>query len=170
MKFTNYGKLALAIMLLHLCVSVQAETLYKWVDDDGAVSYHHRPPPDVDGYDVEIKEIRSSDEEGRGLGSTVRAFKYPVTLYTSTKCATCDQARNYLREKKVSFKEKNVQEDQALGDELRKVSGAFSVPVITVGETVVTGFAQRWLESELIKAGYINKPQPRKETKSGETQ
>jgi glutaredoxin len=144
-----------------------AGKLYKWVDEQGNVSYQDRPPPEGQGK-VEEKTVR----EGRtGLSSEPAAAdaaaKAPVTLYMVPKCSPCDMARAYLKKRGVPFSEINVSEKnpQAQQEMVKKI-GELSVPTITVGSKVMQGYVESLLAGELDQAGY---PKPEAGAESGET-
>ena len=133
--------------------SAQAARLYKWVDEDGRVSYHDRPPPEGSAYKVERKEFKSKKRD-TSSPYDVAVRDHPVALYSSNRCAPCDMARSYLEKRNVPFTEKNVQLDDRFMKELVKLSGNVEVPVIAIGSRIVKGFSQEWLDSELSQAGY----------------
>lgn len=145
--------------------AAQAETLYKWVDSQGRVSYHDQPPPEGAGYRVEEKilgERRKSKED-----DTVAkiAEKYPVVLYSVPVCGSCDLARVYLQKRKVPFTEQNLENSAELQQQLKKKIGALSAPTIMIGEKVMKGYVESLLEGELDDAGYpkIAAPESAKE-------
>lgn len=138
-----------------------AGKLYKWVDEQGNISYQDRPPPAGVGK-VEEKNLR----EGRGgvSGSPAAAeaaAKSPVTLYMVPKCSPCDMARTYLKKRGVPFSEINVSEKNPQAQqEMVKKLGELSVPTITVGGKVMQGYVESLLAGELDQAGY---PKPEAE-------
>lgn len=134
-----------------------AGKLYKWVDKDGHVSYHDRPPPS-DGYRVEEKDLGGRGANRAATIPTDVLEKFPVVLYSARKCSSCDSARSYLKDRGVPFTEKNVDGDRKLQDELIKQSGGLSVPTITVGSKIMQGYLESLLEGELDQAGY---PKPK---------
>ena len=128
----------------------QAGTLYKWVDNQGRVSYHDQPPPEDSGYRVEKKNVGSASDGNQAKpGSDV-----PVILYSAPKCASCDLARLYLDKRKVPYTEKNVDKDVKMQEELKEKSGSVSVPTIVIGTKVMNGYLESLLEGELDAAGY----------------
>jgi len=134
-------------------VTAQGDTLYKWVGQDGKVSYHDQPPPENAGYRVEEKNLGSRGRAGTDK-SAAAAEKFPIVIYTTPKCASCDLARAYLEKRKVPYSEKNVENDPKLQEELKKKAGSLSVPTITIGEKVMNGYMESLLEGELDQAGY----------------
>lgn len=150
-------RLKLFLLAALCCVPLAyAGKLYKWVDKDGNVSYHDKPPSDG-AYRVEEKNIGFKGET-RAADEVVQ--KFPVVLYTAPKCSSCDAARIYLRNRGVPFSEKNVEGDRQLQDELIKQGGGLSVPTIMVGTKVMRGYLESLLEGELDQAGY---PKPKTE-------
>lgn len=142
--------------------------LYKWVDAEGNVTYHDRPPPQ-DGYRVERKdfEVRGKAAvESGGLANAVD--ESPVILYTAPKCTACDLARAYLDKRNVPFTDKNVQGDADVVNELQEKSGALTVPTIMVGSKVMKGYMESLLEGELDAAGYPKIEEPARSTEEQE--
>jgi glutaredoxin len=131
---------------------VHAAKLYKWVDKDGNVSYHDQPPSTA-GYRVEEKNIGTRAASANKVAADVLE-KYPIVLYTTPKCSSCDLARAYLKGRGVPYTEKNVDGDRTLQDELIKQAGGLAVPTIMVGSKVMKGYLESLLEGELDQAGY----------------
>jgi len=70
-----------------------------------------------------------------------------VTIYTTNICPWCIKAKEFFKENKISYKEKNVQENPKLANELLEKSGQMGVPVIIVSngaegeqQDIVIGF------------------------------
>ncbi len=155
-----------ALLLLSLMIwllPAQAGKLYKWVDRAGNVSYHDQPPPEGSGYRVEEKPISTGEKPKKKNDANAKvAEKFPVVLYSATKCDSCDLARAYLEKRKVPYTEKSVEGDLKLQGELKQKTGSLSVPTILVGEKVMRGYLESLLEGELDAAGYarLETPEP----------
>jgi glutaredoxin len=152
------GVLAAALLVaLVVLPPAQAVKLYKWVDKNGNVSYHDRPPPSEQGYRVESKNFRVGETAAaapqKGEGSNA-AEQYPVVLYTAPQCTSCDLARAYLDKRNVPFTDKNVQGDAESLNELQQKTGSLTVPTIMVGSKVMKGYMESLLAGELDAAGY----------------
>ena len=170
-------KLALTFGLI--CTIVLLPTaygvkLYKWVDEDGNVTYNDRPPPEP-GYTVEQKDFKLGGQTAaKSNGAADKAAEEnPVVLYTAPKCTACDMARAYLDKREVPFTDKNVSGDAEAIKELQEKSGALTVPTIMVGSKVMKGYMESLLEGELDAAGYpkLEEPaQPADETEEQEEQ
>jgi glutaredoxin len=126
--------------------------LYKWVDQNGNVSYEDHPPPSDTGIKVESRDIKIGG--GGSDAANKVAEKYPVVLYTAPECTACELARAYLGKRKVPYTDKNVQTDPTAMKELHDKTGALTVPTITVGSKVMRGYLQSLLAGELDAAGY----------------
>lgn len=140
---------AFAAMLL-ASASAQASRLYRWVDEDGNITYQDRPPPD-DASRVETRDVGgrapvARDEAGRTNTS--------VTLYVVPECVSCDYVRALLEKREVPFKEVNVGTDVVAQEALRKRAGDLSVPAVAIGSRIVKGYVEPILKSELDQAGF----------------
>lgn len=78
-----------------------------------------------------------------------------VVLYGTDSCPYCIQARAFLRERNIAFVDRDV---SASADGRREFSqlGRQAVPVILVGDRMLTGFNPDHLESALNNAGYVS--------------
>jgi glutaredoxin len=78
------------------------------------------------------------------------SFQQGVTVYTRSGCETCQQLKNFLTERGVSFEEKDIVQDSIAADELATLTqGAATAPVVVIGEKVVVGFDRPELTREL---------------------
>jgi glutaredoxin len=91
-----------------------------------------------------------------GFKPAASAALPPVKLYTNWECKdACDGARKLLGERKVQYQEVNVDSD-ALMDELEKVSGGLSVPVLVIGQAVQKGYSPGTYHRLLNEQGFPN--------------
>lgn len=144
---------------LALVSPAQAERVYKTVDEQGNVTYQSRPS--YDGETVEERDISGGYDPSEEAIALDRAIQFsPVTVYAIKKCKPCDQAKAQLAKRKVPFTEKDPTSDKALYKEFQELGGANVVPVIKIGDTVVSEFTTQALDEALDGAGY---PKPQKE-------
>lgn len=74
-----------------------------------------------------------------------------ITIYSSPTCAFCHQAKEYFKEKGLSYTEKDITTDQeGLQFVLEKVGQAVT-PIITINEAVVVGFDRPQIDELLEK-------------------
>lgn len=77
-----------------------------------------------------------------------------VKLYTNSECKElCAEARNLLAQRNVRFEEVEV-ETEATFEELQKVSGGMSVPVLVIGKVVQKGYEPATYQRLLDAAGF----------------
>jgi len=63
-----------------------------------------------------------------------------VTVYSTTWCGFCHQAKKYFDSIGVDYKDINVEEDRNAAEEMVKKSGQMGVPVIEIGKDIIVGF------------------------------
>lgn len=138
---------------LLLCMAGASAQMFKWVDEKGVVHYSDTPPPPSQKK-VELKPFS-------GGGSTAElpfelaeaARNYPVTLYTTSQCAACDQGRTLLQTRGIPFAEKtiNTNDDQK---KLSEAGSAGQLPLLLVGRNKQIGFESGAWNQALSDAAY----------------
>lgn len=63
-----------------------------------------------------------------------------VVIYSTNACMYCRMAKDFFRENKVEYTEKDVYMDEVARNEMIKMTGQSGVPVIKIGEEIVIGF------------------------------
>lgn len=146
--------LMLAALALLLAAPLAAQQVFRWVDKDGKVHYSDMAPPGsratqpkLDNNSVEVDKM---SYDLKRLTETA-----PITLYTTESCKDlCDQARNWLKQRKLPFTEtvgRNADEIMEIG---KKLGGEPKVPSITVGAKPTIGFDSTSWTSVVQAAGY----------------
>ena len=131
--------------------TAHAQKLYKWVDDDGTVTYQDLPPPgEGDGADAYAEDLDVAAEDE----SSAAAEDNPITLFSIPVCDACDLVRNLLDKHGLPYTEKNANEDIQVQDELMELAGQLSVPVLAVGDELFYGYSAQNLRNGLEDAGY----------------
>ncbi len=72
-----------------------------------------------------------------------------VIVYTTPTCHFCKAVKDYLTDKKVDYKEINVQADAQAADDMIRKSGQMGVPVIDIDDQIVIGFNKPKLDELL---------------------
>ena len=140
---------------LGIACSDAAAQVYRWVDDQGRVHYTQTPPP------PQAKGVQRKDFRGGPAGNAelpyatqLAAKNYPVTLYTQPECGSlCDQARAVLVKRAVPFREVSVFGQKEI-DEVKRLSGEESLPLLVVGTMFQAGYQEGLINSLLDTAGY----------------
>ncbi len=131
-----------------------AQQLYRWTDEKGRLHVADTPPP-PGAKDVHRWRVAASSptEDGSEPYALRQARKEsPVTLYTASDCEPCNDARKLLNVRGIPFKEVSVTEKEV--NDLVKLAGSASVPVIVVGSATQKGFEESVYERLLDDAGY----------------
>ncbi|MHC4196436.1 MAG: glutaredoxin family protein [Planctomycetota bacterium] len=76
-----------------------------------------------------------------------------VKIYTTPTCPYCVKAKEYFTGKGIKYAEYDVAQDKEALQEMTKLSGGRSVPVITVDDEVMIGFNQDKLDKLLAGGG-----------------
>lgn len=145
-------------------------SLYKWVDENGNVTYQDTPPPD--NVEFEESEIDSpntpvTDDVGRLIEQA--ALENPISLYTVPVCDNCDLVRLLLEKNAIPFAEKDVRTNIAMQDELQQRTGALTVPTLIIGDKILDGYSRAAITSALFDAGFpIDQPAPASAIEEGE--
>ncbi|HVZ43008.1 MAG TPA: glutaredoxin family protein [Ramlibacter sp.] len=157
---TAYRSLAAATLLGVLAAAAtlsHAQAVYRIVGPDGRVTFSDRPPPDTGGGKATLAPVgpAGSAENFGSLPFELRtaASKYPVVLYARPGCAPCDTGRSFLVSRGIPFTEKMVTTNEDL-EALQRLSGALTLPFITIGGQQIKGFAELEWTGFLDAAGY----------------
>lgn len=150
------------LLLALLCAgTVQAQSLYRWVDADGKVHYGDRPPaPDKVKEIKERKYAAPSADKQVSFALRQAMDAYPVVVYVTADCdAPCKQARDYLKKRGVPFSEKTISTNEEIASLRGQLGGGdLSVPVLQVGEKARMGFLESAWTAMLDAAGYPKAP------------
>jgi glutaredoxin-like YruB-family protein len=71
-----------------------------------------------------------------------------VIVYSTSWCPWCSRVKDFLKEKKIPFKDINVENNPEAAQEMANKSGQMGVPVIDIDGTIIVGFN----EPEIRKA------------------
>jgi glutaredoxin len=144
--------LALATLLI---TGAQAQTIYRIVGADGKVTFSDKPPVADQGKVTSTGTGARANAANGNLPFELKQVvsKYPVTLYTATKCAPCDAGRNFLNGRGIPFSERTIStaEDTEF---LQRLSGDGTLPLLTVGGQRIKGYSDSEWMRYLDAAGY----------------
>ncbi len=126
-------------------------TVVECRDKAGNVSYRDHCPPD--SAKTATKRLSPGPVNHNPTADDI-AKEHPVTLFSVKHCDACDLVRQLLSGRGVPFNEKNVDDDATTQAQLKAVAGALTVPTVTIGSQVYTGYSRSALEGGLAQAGY----------------
>ena len=141
------------VALLGLGTLSQAQ-VYRSTGPDGRPVYSDRPPaastaPRATG------NASAGGRDASALPYELRqtASRYPVTLYTGSDCAPCDNGRALLTRRGIPFEERTVNTAQDL-ESMRRLSPDTSLPMLAIGSQKLSGFSSAEWSQYLDLAGY----------------
>jgi glutaredoxin len=151
-------KIFACLLILLGATTLPAQTLYKWVDAQGKISYSDQPPPPNQSlkdlsHTVNLLGAGEAQAETLSFETQQLAKRSPVLIYTSKGCGPCDQGRQLLKAKNIPFAEKTVDNN----NDLKALAAQFnsqSLPVLTVGTHNINGFGATQWNDALSAAGY----------------
>ncbi len=76
-----------------------------------------------------------------------------VTVYSTSWCGFCHQAKKYFDSIGVKYNDINVEEDQQAAEDMVKKTGQMGVPVIEIGKEVIVGFDRPKIDTALEASG-----------------
>jgi len=69
-----------------------------------------------------------------------------ITLYTSSRCPVCDQAKKYFKSRGIPFVEFDVQRSKRGMKDFQRMGGR-GVPIIMIGDRRIDGFDKKGFEA-----------------------
>ena len=140
-----------AVATLLVGVTVGALAQYKIVGPDGKVTYTDKPPT---AQDIRPDKGAAAPAAGGMPYETRQAMaKYPVTLYSTKSCPSCDQARQALRGRGVPFNEYSIATDADFAL-FQSRTGGSTFPVVVIGNQTLKSYSSNDLSGYLDAAGY----------------
>lgn len=145
----------IALLTLFVLTAAHAQTVYRWVDQDGKLHYGDRPPP---GQKERVTERRpSAPPAEKQVSHAMRQASqfFPVTLYVTTDCSACERGRTLLRSRGLPFAEVNVATNEEI-DALRTRLNVpdLMMPVLQVGDKLNMGYLESAWANLIDSAGY----------------
>ncbi len=151
-------------ILVTFASEISAQTLYKVVGADGKVTFTDRPPtPDKTTKVTNARTGQSLTELPTVGGINVASLpiairesiaRFPVTIYTSENCQSCESARAALSARGIPFTERSVKTTEDLDAFKRLTNGDTTFPLITIGGQRLKGYSPTDTDSTLDLAGY----------------
>ena len=72
-----------------------------------------------------------------------------VKIYSTSLCPSCVKAKKYLNMKGIEFEEINVADKHEDRNEVQKVSGQRTVPVLDINGEIIVGFDKRAIDAAI---------------------
>lgn len=140
--------------------SALAQTLYRSVGPDGRITFSDKPPASA----ARVTPLSADGKEsGSGAANAALPYalrqvasRYPVTLFSSTECAPCDEGRTLLRSRGIPYSEKTISTSED-AESLKRLADTTSLPLLTIGSQQIKGYSSAEWTQYLNAAGYPEK-------------
>ena len=145
---------ALTLGIGLLLVASASAQVYRSVGADGRVTFSDTPPA-TQATPSATRSATPAAADDAALPYALRqtAQRYPVTLYTTTGCEPCASGRKLLSERGIPFTEKTINSNADIAA-LQQLTGADSLPALSIGQQQLKGFSQAEWTQYLNAAGY----------------
>jgi glutaredoxin len=131
--------------------AANAAKLYKWIADDGSVSYRDSPPPENTSITHKLMGDTTTPEADVKVveESTIPA----VVVYTIEACGACTQLIERLSELGIEAEEKSLL-DREVQAKILQETDSLIAPTLFIGDKIISMGAEVDLKAELIESGY----------------
>jgi glutaredoxin len=75
-----------------------------------------------------------------------------ITMYATQWCSVCRKAREYMRENRIDFTERDTEESTAANERLGELNPTKTIPTFEIDELVYIGFQEQRFEATLDEA------------------
>jgi glutaredoxin len=142
--------IAVLVMITAATSQLHAQQVYKSVDKNGRVTYSESPP--LPG---SSDKLTGESAAGASLPYALQqvASRYPVTLYTTSDCGPCINARLMLTQRGVPFKELTVSSNEDILA-YKKINADNNFPLATIATQQLKGYEEGEWTKYLDAAGY----------------
>ncbi|MEG1003806.1 MAG: glutaredoxin domain-containing protein [Clostridium sp.] len=72
-----------------------------------------------------------------------------IKIYSTSWCPACVKAKKYLNMKGIEFEEVNVADKHEDRNEVQRVSGQRTVPVLDIDGNIIVGFDKKAIDSAI---------------------
>jgi glutaredoxin len=129
---------------------LSAQQIYKSIDKNGRVTYSEIPP--APGSE---NKLTAESAQNAALPYALQQVvsRYPVTLYTSTDCAPCINARLMLTQRGVPFTERTISSNEDIAA-YKKLNSDNNFPLATIASQQLKGYQEDEWSKYLDAAGY----------------
>lgn len=153
MKLNTCSLLTLSLLLTSV-ISHPAwgAKLYKWVDENGVVSYQDTPPPSGSTI-VKEEELSSTSGSTADSSQDTPVNNQPVIVYTIESCDSCETLLARLESWGVPTNEQSLQ-DGDIQAQILQSGASLQAPILSIDNQFVSNLGTDNLLMLLSDAGY----------------
>ena len=138
-------------LLLAAPFAANAVTVYQCENESGERTFQDRCPPGT----TPVMETRyGAPAPAASAAAAEPGEAEPALLYVVPNCDSCEQVREFLQFRNVTFTEVDVADNVEMQEQLKQQAGQLRVPAIVIGGRAVVGYDRSALNAALAGAGY----------------
>jgi len=153
-----HNRVAFILLLAGILMSFAGMTpaaIYKWVNENGVVSYQDTPPPK--GAEVQVvpespappptpvarAQVAPSATPAPALIDKPASRSVPkVEMYVTSWCRYCKKAKSFFNARGIPYTAYDIEKDQAAAARMTKLNPGGGVPVTVIDGQVIRGFSE----------------------------
>lgn len=144
------------IICLTLASTTWAESVYRWVDENGEIHFSDRAATVWPVDEVEVGQINTFTappvtERVDTEDNTPKDTNKHVVIYSTAWCNVCKAAKAYMNAKGITYTEYDIEKSTSAQQRFRELGGV-GVPLIIVGQYRMSGFSGAKLDAMLAAA------------------
>lgn len=129
-----------------------ADTLYKWVDENGKISYQDYPPPKGAAISQEVLKETTVPTIAGQPELTAEQIN-PVVVYTVANCNACEIMLLRLKQLGIPNQQQSLL-DRTVQARILEITDNLSAPTVFIGDKLLVNDSESNLLKELESAGY----------------
>jgi glutaredoxin len=126
--------------LLFLSHNVSADEWYQWVDSEGRTIISRNPPP-KGTQELYRQTLPQREKNSTEVRRSERSRTPQVELYVTSWCPACQEARAYLQQQGIPFKEFDVEKDPGAAQRKKMIDPRKGVPLAVINGQKIFGFS-----------------------------
>jgi glutaredoxin len=147
------GVAALAAALLLAALPAAGGEMYRWKDANGVTHFSDSPPEASAAGNVKAWEMPAdpggraqavAPVDGRSADAPPARKNHTVTLYTTSWCPRCKEAKAFLTSLGIPFTELDTERNVSAKMEARRINPKNTVPVAVIDGRVFVGFGEEY--------------------------
>jgi len=129
--------------------------IYKWVNENGVVSYQDTPPPvgfrakemsqtpaSLPNPDIPERVETPTAPAPPPTAEPARRSVPKVEIYVTSWCGYCKKAEKYFTSRRIPFTAYDIEKDRAAAQRKAKLSPGGGVPLTVINGQLIRGFSE----------------------------
>ncbi len=132
--YMDLRHIAIAVCLGFCAFGADAQSINKWVDENGRTHYGEQPP---------ANSAATRVSENLTVSGPASSAADEIVLYSTAWCGYCRKARKYMNDRGIAFVEKDIEKSRVANLEHKQFGGRGVPLLVRNGEETRAGFSLR---------------------------